>query len=283
MSKSIYLDSAAATPLDPDVLKAMQPYLEQEFYNPSATYLAGRRTKRALETARSDVAGILGSRPAEIIFTAGATEANNLAVQGVMRAFPSGEILCSSIEHESVLASARLFNNRLIPVDKDGIISVSRLQEMITDRTVLVSVMYVNNEIGTVQPIKDTAALLRQVRSERSKKDNKLPIYLHTDAAQATNYLDLHVARLSVDLMSLNGGKIYGPKQSGALFIQTGTHLEPLILGGGQEFGLRSGTENLAGAVGFAAALKKAQATRKEESERLRGLREFFEIGRAHV
>lgn len=276
MNKSIYLDYAAATPLDPTVLAAMKPFLELEFYNPSATYLAGKRVEQTLETARSEVARALGSRPAEIVFTAGATEANNLAIQGVMRGFPGSEALCSAVEHESVLAPTKIFKNRIIPVNSGGMVDVAKLQKMIGDETVLISVMYVNNEIGTIQSLKEIATILRQVRSERSKVDNKLPIYLHSDAAQAANYLDLHVARLSVDLMSINGGKIYGPKQSGVLFVRTGVRLQPLILGGGQEFGLRSGTENVAGAVGFGQALKNAQELRKVESGRLKKLRYFF-------
>ncbi len=276
MAKTIYLDYAAATPLDPEVLKAMMPFLEHNFYNPSATYQAGKRAKKLLGTARGDVAQVLGSRPAEIIFTAGATEANNLVVQGVMRAYPDAEMLSSAVEHDSVLAPAKLFNSKIIPVDSGGVVDIQKLKKMITDKTVLVSFMYVNNELGTVQPLKEIASILRQVRIERSKNKNKLPIYLHTDAAQAANYLDLHVARLNVDLMSLNGGKIYGPKQSGALFVRTGVNIQPLILGGGQEFGLRSGTENLAGAVGFALALKKSQMSRKVEAERLKELRDFF-------
>lgn len=276
--KTIYLDYAAATPLDKEVLAAMKPYLTDEFYNPSATYLAGKRAKQALNNARSEVAQVLGSRPAEVIFTAGATEANNLAIQGALRQFPEGEVLVSAVEHESVLAPAALFKCSQIPVDKSGVVVISKLTAMITDKTSLISVMFVSNELGTVQPIKDVARLLQEVRKYRLAKGVKMPIYLHSDAAQAANYLDLKVSRLGVDLMSLNGGKIYGPKQSGALYIKAGTILQPLIMGGGQEYGYRAGSENLASAVGFTKALNEAQNRRIAESLRISELRTLFAI-----
>lgn len=276
MNKHIYLDYAAATPLDPEVLKAMLPYLTQDFYNPSATYLAGRQVRSELEKARATIAQLLGARPAEIIFTAGATEANNMAICGIARKFLKAKILVSSIEHESVLAPAKLFDHEQIPVDKKGIIDIARLERMITDDVVLVSVMLVNNELGTIQPIRQVAQLIEKVRTQRKKSAKSLPLYLHTDAAQAPNYLDLHTSRLGVDLMSVNGSKVYGPKQTGALYVKAGVELEPLITGGGQERGMRSGTENVAGFVGLAAALAKAQNLREEESLRVSGLRQLL-------
>lgn len=277
--KYIYLDYAAATPLDSEVLASMQPYWQKEFYNPSAAYLAGRSAHKDLEAARAVVAGVIGSKPAEIIFTAGATEANNLVIQGVMGKFPKNEVLVSAIEHESVLQPARKYKCTHIPVDKHGVVKQESLKRLVNDSTVLVSVMLVNNEIGSIQPVKEIAAFLQQIRKQRSEKGIKLPIYLHTDAAQAPSYLDIHTARLGIELMSINGGKIYGPKQSGALYIRAGTELAPLILGGGQENGVRSGTENVAGDVGLACALKKAAMQRQSESERLRGLRQLFISG----
>jgi cysteine desulfurase len=274
--KSIYLDYASATPLDPQVLKAMQPYLGRQFYNPSATYLAGRAVRKNLEQARSNIAQNLGTKPVEIVFTAGATEANNLAIAGIMRQFPDGEVLASAVEHESVLVPAREFKHRLIPVDKQGIVNLSELENLVSDKTVLVSVMLVNNELGSIQPIREISQILNKLSILRKSRGNKLPLYLHTDAAQAANYLDLHVSRLGVDLLSINGGKIYGPKQTGALFVRTGVELQPLILGGGQERNLRSGTENVAGFVGLAKAMDKAQSRLKQESKRLAGLRDFF-------
>lgn len=259
------MDYAAATPLDPDVLRQMQPYFTDKFYNPSATYLAAKEVRKNLERARADVASCLGAKLAEIIFTAGATEANNLAIAGVMKQNPGKEILVSAIEHESVLEVAKQYKHRFIPVKKSGEIDLSRLEKLISSKTVIVSVGLVNNEIGTIQPLRQISMIL--------KRSN---ILLHTDAAQAPNQLDLHVSRLGVDLMSLNGGKIYGPKQSGALYIRASVKIKPLIFGGGQESGLRSGTENVAGAIGFASALKLSQHSRKKEDERLSSLKKHF-------
>ncbi|MDO8591736.1 MAG: cysteine desulfurase family protein [bacterium] len=272
--KQIYLDYAAATPMDPIVIKAMEPYFFGKFHNPSAIYLAGQAARKSLQDARVSIAQNLGARPAEITFTAGATEANNLAIQGVMKNFPAGEALVSSIEHESILAPAGLFNTREIPVDKNGRVILDSLEKMISDKTVLVSVGLVNNEIGTIQPLRDIAEILNKSRKLRGPKG--LPLYFHTDAAQAPNYFDLHISRLGVDLLTINGGKIYGPKQSGALYVRAGVKLRPLILGGGQENGLRPGTENVAGAVGLAVALDLAQNMRNAQAERMAELRQLF-------
>jgi cysteine desulfurase len=193
-----------------------------------------------------------------------------------MSQFPAGEVLVSSIEHESVLAPAGLFKNRQIPVDKQGLLNLTALEKMISDHTVLISIMLVNNELGGIQPLRETAALARLVRQERLKRGVKTPLYLHTDAAQAANYFDLHASRLGVDLLSLNGGKIYGPKQAGALYVKTGLQLKPLIVGGGQERNLRSGTENVAGIVGLAKALQIAQTEKPAEAKRVRGLRDLL-------
>jgi cysteine desulfurase len=276
MSKTIYLDYAAATPLDPRVLKAMEPYFTKDFYNPSASYLAARGVRQKLGEARADIARCLGAKPAEIIFTAGATEANNLAIQGVMKTFPGKELLVSAIEHESILAPASLFKSKQIKVSPKGIVDLADLKKKITDDTVLISVMMVNNEIGTIQPLREVAATVKEALKSRQKLGNKLPLYLHSDAAQAGNYFELKTNRLGVDMLSINGGKIYGPKQSGVLFVKAGVKLKPLILGGGQEFGIRSGTENLAGAVGLARALGLAQGNREAEARRVNTLKNFF-------
>jgi cysteine desulfurase len=222
------------------------------------------------------IAKLLGVRPPEIYFTAGATEANNLAIQGMLRQFPEGEVLISAIEHESVLAPAELFKHKLIPSTPKGIVDLSQLKELITDKTVLISVMLINNELGTIQPIRDISEIVKNIRKEREAKRNSLPIYLHTDAAQAGNFIELKASRLGVNLMSINGGKIYGPKQSGVLYIDAKVKIRPLILGGGQERGLRSGTENVAAAAGLAKALEIAQAKRRGESERISKLRKIF-------
>lgn len=269
----IYLDYAAATPLDPEVLVAMQPFWERDFYNPSAIYNQGLAAHKSLEAARNNVASQLGARASEVTFTAGGTEANNLAIHGVMRQYPDGNIITSSIEHESVLAPAGNYEHRLAPVDAQGMINLDKLAGLIDEKTVLVSIMYANNEIGTIQPLKQVAHLISQKRRDRT---GGRPLYLHTDACQAAGYLDLQVSRLGVDLLSLNGGKIYGPKQSGALYVRGGLKLEPLISGGGQEKGLRSGTENVAACVGLAKALELAQDLRQTETKRLQLLQKQF-------
>ena len=270
----IYLDHAAATPLDGRVLAAMRPYLDGQFYNPSATYQAALTVRRGLETARSRVAHWLGARSSEVIFTAGGTEANNLAIHGVLRQFPQGNVVVSAIEHESVLAPARQYECRVVKVMPDGRLDLADLQAKIDDRTVLVSVGYANNEIGTIQPIRAVAKIISDKRRQRGVKS--WPLYFHSDAAQASNYLDLHVARLGVDLMTINGGKIYGPKQSGGLYIKAGLTLVPLISGGRQERGQRAGTENVAAAVGLAAALELVQSGRHDEVWRLHDLQQQF-------
>ncbi|HEY1064052.1 MAG TPA: cysteine desulfurase family protein [Candidatus Saccharimonadales bacterium] len=276
MSSVVYLDHAAATPLDERVLLAMQPYFSQNFYNPSALYGAARETHKVLEAARAQVAKVLGARPSEITFTAGGTESDNLAIHGVMQQFPQSNIVTTAIEHDAVLASAGRYEHRTAPVTDDGVVDLTELKKLIDDETVLVSVMYANNEIGTIQPLTKVAQLLQTVRDARRQAGVDLPLYFHTDACQAGEYLDLHVSRLGVDLMTINGGKIYGPKQSGLLYVRGGMKLTPLIDGGGQEHGLRSGTENVAACVGLATALTVAQEQRREEGRRVQDLQRQF-------
>ncbi len=271
--KKVYFDYAAATPLNPTVLKAMKPYFSDAFYNPSAIYLSARKVREDINKARKSIAGNLGVRPAEIVFTSGATEANNLAIQGVMSKYHDSEILVSAIEHESVIAPAKKFKAKLIPVNKDGIVDLAKLEKLINDKTVLVSVMLVNNELGSVQPLAEIAKIIASIRKDRIKSGNKRPIYLHSDLAQAANFFDIHVSRLGVDLATINGGKIYGPKQSGALYIKAGVALNPMIIGGGQEFNIRSGTENVPAVIGLAKALEIVQNHRTNEAKRLTDLR----------
>lgn len=278
--KSIYLDYAAATPIADEVIVAMAPYYQQSWHNPSALYLAGRKTKIALNQARADVAHWLGARPAEIIFTAGATEANQLALTGLMTSLADSksEILVSATEHAAVLGAAEVSpRSSVIPVDQTGRIDLTALEQSIKSQTLIVSVHYANNETGVVQSLKSVSALILAERNRRLAAGEKRPIYLHTDASQAAQYLDLHVSRLGVDLMTLSAGKIYGPKQVAALYIRGGIQLTPLLVGGGQERGLRSGTENVAGAVGMARALSLVQADRQTETKRLAHLRDKFE------
>lgn len=267
-----YYDYAAATPMDPKVLGSMEPYFTDNFFNPSAIYLSARRVRQDLEEARHQIAMIIGARASEIIFTAGGTEANNLVINGVS----DGKILVSAIEHDSILKSANSRGGQTIKVNKKGIIELDDLKSKLDDSVSLVSVMYVNNEVGSIQPIKEIAELIKSVRHDRLLRHIKKPIYLHIDACQAANYLDLSVSRLGVDLMSVNGGKIYGPKQSGFLFVRSGVILRPLIQGGGQEQSLRSGTENIPGIIGLAKALEITKQKQKGEAKRLIDLRDYL-------
>ncbi|MFZ1249077.1 MAG: cysteine desulfurase family protein [Candidatus Saccharimonadales bacterium] len=269
----IYLDHAAATPLDQDVLAAMQPYFSDIFYNPSATYLPAKQAREALQQARGIVAHWLGAKSSEVIFTAGGTEGNNIAIQGSMQKFPNCSAVISGIEHDSVMLTAQKFNCSAALTTEEGRVDLQDLQRKITDSTVLVSVMYVNNEVGTIQPLFQIAEIIQKIRHERKKHGNTTPLYFHTDACQAANYLNVRVKRLGVDLMTLNGGKLYGPKQTGALYVASHVEIESSIHGGGQERGLRSGTENVAGAVGFASALDKAQSIRQAEAARLNDIK----------
>lgn len=271
-SHPIYLDHASATPVDPAVAQIMSEYLAKNFYNPSAVYGPARAVRSALEDARAKTAHWLGARGSEIIFTAGGTESNNLAAHGVLRQFPGANIVVSATEHVSVLAPARRYDCRVAAVKADGRIDLDDLRSKIDSQTVLVSVGYANNEIGTVQPLRLVAEIINEKRAGRSE----LPLYFHTDACQAANYLDLHVSRLGVDLMTLDGSKIYGPKQSGCLYVRSGTRLMPLMDGGHQEQGLRSGTENVSADIGFSLALEIAQQMRRDEVARLQKLQADF-------
>ncbi|HEY2003674.1 MAG TPA: cysteine desulfurase family protein [Candidatus Saccharimonadia bacterium] len=279
MSQSIYLDHAATTPIDPRVLEAMRPFLEDQFANPSSLYRAARATRRAVEDARHTIAATLGAKPTEIVLTSGGTEGDNLAIQGVLRAHPGAHWVTTAIEHDAVVNIARAldrqgFSHTVVPAKPNGIVDPTVIAQAITDRTVLLSVMMANNEIGTIQPIAELAKLVARIRADRATRGINHPLYLHTDAAQAAGYLDLQVSRLNVDLLSLNGSKIYGPKGTGVLYVRHGTDLEPLMYGGGQERGRRSGTENIAGVVGLAKALELATADREAESRRLIVLRD---------
>jgi cysteine desulfurase len=278
-STSIYLDNAATTPTDPRVLEAMRPFLEDEFANPSSIYGAARTTREALEKARKVVADILGAKPTEIIWTSGGTESINLAIQGVLRAHPGAGWVTTSIEHDAVLAERDYLSrdgHEVVTVDvkPSGIVDPNGVTAAITDETILVSVMLANNEIGTIQPVAEIAKELVKIRADRRSRGVKLPLYLHTDACQAAGYLALHVERLGVDLLTLNGSKIYGPKGSGILYVRTGVTIEPLLYGGGQERGRRSGTESVASAVGLAKALELVVADRQAESKRQAVLRD---------
>lgn len=268
----IYLDHAAATPMDARVLRAMQPYFIDNFYNPSSPYLPAVSVKRDYESAKHTLASLIGAKAGEITITAGATESINLAFSGV-----SGHVITSNIEHHSVLASAKCHKNTIVSADEHGLVSAEVIKSAIKSDTELVSIALANNELGTLQPIRDIAEVIKSERNSRLVKGDKTPIYLHCDASQGACQLDVNVARLGVDMLTLNAGKIYGPKQVGLLWAASHVHLEPQIVGGGQESGLRSGTENVAGTIGFAKALELVSEHRKYESERLAKLRDYLQ------
>lgn len=268
----IYLDHAAATPVDPKVLQAMQPYFSDAFYNPSAPYAPAVTVRREYEAAKQSIARTIGAKGDDIVITAGATESINLAFSSV-----GGHVVTTEIEHHAVLAAARRQAHTFVAVDERGIVSPAAIKGAITPETQLVSVSLANNELGTIQPLRDIAEVVRHERERRLSEGDHTPIYLHTDASQGVGQLDVNVARLGVDLLTLNAGKVYGPKQVGLLWAATSVQLEPTIVGGGQERGLRSGTENVAGTIGFAKAMELAHDHRKFETQRLTQLRDTLQ------
>lgn len=280
-TKSIYLDYAAATPLDEMIEKAMRPFYSQQFYNPSANYQAAVEVNQAVESARKSVASQLACRPSQIIFCAGGSEANNLAIQGTMLAFQrekNTNILISGIEHPSVSKPAKQYKNHTVKVTADGLIDLIDLEAKISDQTLLVSIIYANHEIGTVQQLRKIADIIQKVRIDRQRRSVKLPLIFHTDACQAANYLSLQVNKLGLDLMTINGAKMYGPKQSAVLFVRRPEWIKGQILGGGQELDLRSGTLNPAAIVGIAKALEQSQKLRQIESKRLSDLQRWLAV-----
>jgi cysteine desulfurase len=277
MSRQIYLDHAAATPLDERVFRAMQPFLTEYFYNPSAPYLASRNVKTKLDEARQEIAETLGVKRDEIILTAGATESINLALQGAV--IRGEHVVIGATEHNAVNQMAERTSYAVAKSDDHGHITPDAVANTITDATTLVSITAADSELGTIQQLSKIAELLTKIRYDRRKRGVDMPLYFHSDASQVAGVIDLHVSRLGVDLLTLNASKCYGPKQVGLLWAASHVRLEPLIYGGGQERGLRSGTENVAGIVGFAAALMHAQKHRHGEAKRLSKLRDELEAG----
>ncbi len=279
MSQTIYLDNAAATPLDESVFLAMQPYLTEQYFNPSAQYSAAVAVKKAVEEARAHVAHWFGSRPSEITFAAGGTEANNLVIHGVMQQYSEANMIASQVEHDSVLNPAKQYNHTLLPVRPDGRVAVDDLAKIINENTVLISIQYANNEVGTIQPIRKITQLVAEVRKSRQKQGSTLPLLVHVDACQAPAYLDIHTSHLGADFVVINASKIYGPKQTAALYCKAGISLKSQLLGGGQERGLRSGTENVANVIGLAVALDLVQTRRATEIVHMQKLQDlFFEL-----
>jgi len=270
--REIYLDNAATTCLDEKVLHETIPYLKTKYGNPSSFHSKGKEAREAVENARARTARVLNCKSKEIIFTSGGTESINFALKGVAFANKDkgNHIITSQIEHHAVFHTCEFlekqgFKVTYLKVDKFGLVNLKDVEAAITDKTILVSIMYANNEIGTIEPIADIGKICRQKK-----------VLLHTDACQASSALDLKVSNLNVDLMTLNGSKIYGPKGIGILYIKEGINIEPLIHGGGQEFGLRSGTENVSSIIGFAKALELVQEEKKKENKRLTKLRDIL-------
>ena len=269
MCSRIYFDHSATTPLDPRVLEAMLPFLGGAYGNPSSLHCEGRIARDAIETARAQVASLVGAEPDETIFTASGTEADNLALIGAVRAAGRpGHVVTSSLEHAAILETCRHLaasgtKITYLPVDRYGLVLPDSLLRALQSNVTIVSIMAANNVVGTLQPIEELAQLTKLHG-----------VLFHTDAVQAGGKIPLDVNRLNVDLLSLSAHKLHGPKGVGALYVRKGTALSPIIFGGGQERGLRSATENVAGIVGVGAAAAVAQAELEEESVRLAGLRD---------
>jgi cysteine desulfurase len=279
-AKTIYLDYAATTPIDPSVLRKMLPYFSGDYSNPSSMHSSGRRAKQAISHARQVIADILCALPEEIIFTGSGTESDNLALIGIARAHKNDgdHIIISSIEHKAVTESAQLlekegFKVSIAPVDHFGLIDIKACMKLVTEKTILISVMYANNEIGTIEPIKELGTEIRKWKAERG--DRVLPFF-HTDACQAAGALSLNTQELGVDLMTINSSKIYGPKGVGVLFKKRHIRIQPIIVGGEQERSLRAGTESLPLIVGCSEALILANSLKEVETERLLPLRYYF-------
>ncbi|MCK5084656.1 MAG: cysteine desulfurase [Candidatus Pacebacteria bacterium] len=279
--KKVYLDHAASTPMDKEVLEEMMPYFIEKFGNPSSIHQFGQEAMEAVDNARAQVADFLHCSTSEVIFTSGATESNNLTIKGVLKAtqIENPHIITSAIEHHCVLNACEMEQKEgrevtFLKVDKDGLINPESVRKVIKDNTILVSIMYANNEVGTIEPIAEIGELLKEINSEREK--NKLPkVYFHTDAVQAVNYLDCNVDILGVDLLSLSGHKIYGPKGVGALYVRQGTKIKSIQQGGEQEHNFRAGTHNVPGIVGLGKAISLVSENRKKMEE-TRKLRDYF-------
>ncbi len=263
----IYFDHAAATPLDDRVLAAMLPYFADQFYNPSSPYAQAVKVRREYQEAKALLARSIGAKADELVMTAGATESINLAFGAV-----DGHVVTSNVEHDSVLAVASARDHTLVRADERGYVAAQAVKEALRPDTQLVSIQLANNELGTIQPLRAIAAVVMEERERRKANGDKTPLYLHSDASQGLGQLEVHVSRLGVDLLTLNAAKIYGPKQVGLLWVAPMVAVRPAVVGGGQENGLRSGTENVAGVIGFAKALELTAKHRKMEAERLADL-----------
>ena len=266
----IYLDNAASTQIHESVLASMLPYLKEQYGNPSSIHRYGRLSHKAVEKARKQVADLINAEPSEIIFTSGGTESNNTALHGIALKTPRSQIIISSIEHDAILEPCKKleksgFNVLYLPVDKFGTVDPIFLKNNLSEKTCLVSIMFGNNEVGTIQPIKEIANIC-----------NEKDIPFHTDAVQAVGKIPIDVKKLGVDMLSISSHKINGPKGIGALYIKKGIIIDPVILGGGQERGLRSGTENVANIVGFGKACEIAKLNLTQNLSLIKNLKDYL-------
>jgi len=277
MKKAIYLDYAATTPIDPRVWRALQPYFIRQFGNTMSLHSFGQAAKQVLEDCRQKMADFIGATAEEIIFTSSATESNNLALKGIAWAnrHQGRHIIISSIEHPCVLESAHWlarqgFKITKLPVDQWGLVKINELKKALKKETILVSIIHASNEIGTIQPIAEIGRIIRDF----NRRHPQSRVYFHTDAAQSFGKIPLNVDQMNLDLLTASSHKIYGPKGAALLYVRKGTNLEPILHGGGQEFGLRSSTINLPAIVGFTLAAQIYQKEREKENKRLIKLRD---------
>lgn len=290
-SKPAYLDHASTTPMDDRVFSVMKKVIKDTYGNPGGMYRLGIETKKVISESRSQIARLLGTTSDHVVFTRGGTESNNIALLGVVSHFKKvypeiiPHIITSVIEHDSVLEickhleTTKQVSVSYIPCDADGIIDIAELKNELRPETILVTVMYANNEIGTIQSIREITKLIRWYKKQLKEKKEGIisesyPL-VHTDAIQAVNYCDINIARLGVDMMTISGSKIYGPKSIGVLFVKNKTFIDPTMFGGAQESGLRSGTEDSAMVAGFAKALQISQEIKETEVARLTKIRDF--------
>ncbi|RMW38355.1 MAG: cysteine desulfurase [Nitrosopumilus sp.] len=266
----IYLDNAASTQIHDDVLESMLPYLKEQYGNPSSIHRYGRLSRKAIEKARKQIASLINADPSEIFITSGGTESNNTALRGIATKHSSGQIITSLIEHDAILEPCKKLSQEgfdvvYLSVDNFGMINLSDLKDSLSEKTRIVSIMFGNNEVGTIQPIAEIAKLCHEH-----------DIVFHTDAVQAVGKVPIDVNELGIDLLSISSHKLYGPKGIGALYIKKDTLLNPMILGGGQEHGLRSGTENVANIVGFGKACDIAKSNLNENISHMKKLRDIL-------
>ena len=269
----IYLDYAAATPLSEKAKRAMLPYFDEKFFNPSAAYLPATDIRREYEQAKADIAHVIGAKAADLVMTSGATEANSLVFASIP---DEAEVLISAVEHPSILENAKQKNYQVITVDNSGRVNLDDLRAKITPNTQLVSICLASSELGTIQPLSDIARIIAEERTRRAFAGEKTPIYLHSDASQGLGLMEVKVSRLGVDLLTINAAKVYGPKGIGALYVGHSVRLKPQTHGGGQELGLRSGTENVPATIAFATAILEAEKHLAGERKRLTDLRAKF-------